>query len=339
MVIFAVVSPNGRLLASADEDQVLIWSLANHTILCRYRTEHAASSLAWHPTKNELMFVDRAGEMALWQNVVKEDIFHTAIRSTAEDAESTSHRRKASPSPQRASPQEQQRSEKKRKKSHSLIDDEAMRDGDEDVLEAEGDVAADDFDDLDDFVEDDDGAGYVPEKRAKASAATRPSLTAADTLTMEDVQELFPAQDIVQPGATPLLKDNKRFLAFTMLGTIKATDQPTGRSIDIEFHDMSVRRPIYFKDHYHFEVASLSEKGAIFGSRRQNRKKGESEEAEELGDGVPSSSSSSKKAAVLHYYSFDDWAGQSNWTVDFPLHEDIDGFAFLTFLRCICTTS
>jgi chromosome transmission fidelity protein 4 len=99
----------------------------------------------------------------------------------------------------------------------------------------------------------------------------------------------------------------KFWIALNMVGSIISINQNTHFTVDIEFNDVTLHRPIHFKDHFGFSMAVLTEKGALFASP-QSVVEGNKEES---------------RQSALHYRAFSSWATPSDWTVYMPLGEDI----------------
>ena len=87
-------------------------------------------------------------------------------------------------------------------------------------------------------------------------------------------------------------------------------NQNTHYVVDVEFNDVTLHRPIHFKDHFGFSMAVLNEDGVLFASPLA---KGETVEE--------------NRQAVLHYRAFASWASPSDWTIYMPKGEDIVAIA------------
>ncbi|CAG8481470.1 6831_t:CDS:10 [Paraglomus occultum] len=110
----------------------------------------------------------------------------------------------------------------------------------------------DDYFDLDDFVEDDDGAGYVPKKPAYA-------------MDRKSNVDISTPQKPFQPGSTPE-KEKSRYLVFNLIGCITTLDQGTHSTVSVEYLDKSVCRPYHFTDLYNFSMGCLGRQGAAFAA-------------------------------------------------------------------------
>lgn len=134
-----------------------------------------------------------------------------------------------------------------------------------------------DEDDLNDFIEDDDGAGYIEDIKdqrgyRKYHERSRANGIRALQRQTDVVQPIIPdsfimdrggsLQKAFQPGSTPST-NSRRYLAFNLLGTICSADSETHSTIDVSFHDKS-RRAFHFTDHYNYSIAVLGEFGAAF---------------------------------------------------------------------------
>ncbi|OMH85357.1 Minichromosome loss protein 1 [Zancudomyces culisetae] len=187
----------------------------------------------------------------------------------------------------------------------NLFDDESKENRQmelEDELGAES--IAETEDEMEDFVVDDDGGGYV-----------EPALK----------KQLYEATRVVpfQPSATPWI-GNKSYLAFNTVGTVTTTlVNDSHNSIEIEFFDKMAHRDIRFSDPYKFSMASLSKIGCLFG---KNPKREDNED-----NGGDSTS-------VILYRAFKGWAGQSDWTFRLPPGEYIQCLALSEGGAAIFTT-
>lgn len=86
-----------------------------------------------------------------------------------------------------------------------------------------------------------------------------------------------------------------------MVGVIYTIDSHSHHSVNVEFHDRSIR-PFHFTDYHNYSMACLGETGACFAS--------------EATAGNPS---------TLFYRPFDTWATKADWTMHFAESESIKG--------------
>jgi chromosome transmission fidelity protein 4 len=116
------------------------------------------------------------------------------------------------------------------------------------------------------------------------------------------------SQATFQPGATPLGADlhgdKRRFLAWNMLGTITSRDDTVQHSVEIEFFDTAKHRSVRFNDRYAFNIASLSEEGAIFAAPPRAD--------------VP---------ATLFYRHFNNWSSSNEWSLQSEAGEAFEAVA------------
>lgn len=137
-------SPNGALLASAGADrQIVLWETRSQKILRKYDFANVIN-LAWHPVNNELSFTTSDGELFIYedfvpsehQRLLEKSLEVAPLLSTGIDVGSVF--------PDRTSANAARKERVPRKGTPDSLDD---------IL---GPMS-----DEDDFVEDDDGAGYI----------------------------------------------------------------------------------------------------------------------------------------------------------------------------------
>ena len=71
-----------------------------------------------------------------------------------------------------------------------------------------------------------------------------------------------PSSDIApqrafQPGSSEPEK-KRRFLVYNRIGTIVSREEAAKTSIEIEFHDLNLHKPVKFTDHNNITMAALS---------------------------------------------------------------------------------
>lgn len=110
-------------------------------------------------------------------------------------------------------------------------------------------------------------------------------------------------QDPFQPASTPE-DDKRRFLAWTLMGSITTRDEQTHNTVEIAFSDTSRHRAVRFTDRYGLSMAALGTAGALFACKSAP---GEGTET------LPS---------VLYYRPFATWTHNAHWTFNLPSGED-----------------
>ncbi|KAJ2002505.1 DNA polymerase alpha accessory factor Mcl1, partial [Coemansia thaxteri] len=285
-------SSNSKYLASTSLDcQVVVWDVAARKAILTHANASALCQVDWNPQGNMLAFSDSTGAMYIWDDVVPVEHGHAPPfdRSLADSGALTRDRPRAGTTTGGVS----------NEPMSDLFDDDAAADGaldvdageeDEDGLLDAGDETADA---MDDFVVDDDGAGYV-ERRAPRWMAVATS----------EVQ-------CFQPGATPWI-GSRRYLAFTMVGSVVSIAQDESHhTIEIEFYDRSAHRDIHFSDSFKFSMAALSESGCLFATTSR----------ELTNDQSLRGPSDSDEVSVISYKGFASWSTSSDWTLKLPSKE------------------
>jgi chromosome transmission fidelity protein 4 len=177
-------SPNGAYLATSGTDgKVHIWQSKDQTIVTTYDA-HNVIALAWHPTTNTLSFTTSQGQLYRWKDCIPSP--YPPSHGSTKSAPTLNHTRTGSSSPISRSPS---------------------------ILSRGDPFGMDDEDD--DFVVDDDGAGYVPAYARKRNAewddnpASKRGRLDAPSLRIR-LHEPF------QSGSTPW-RGNRRYLSTPSL--------------------------------------------------------------------------------------------------------------------------
>lgn len=143
------------------------------------------------------------------------------------------------------------------------------------------------FDDEEDFIDDDDGAGYVEQKKARHQSSRAPLTGNVPSVSL--IPSLFRYKP-VSPGATPFGNADRRYLTMNDVGYVSAVKNNEQNSITVSFFDIGRFREYHFEDVFGYDVCSLNEKGTLFGQ---------------------------SKSGLLHYRSHS--MMHSNWTKTIPL--------------------
>ncbi len=128
----------------------------------------------------------------------------------------------------------------------------------------------------DDFVSDDDGAGYADEVNGhgKRSNGHLDPIDGFDYKRRASAQTWKPSlHESFQPGSTPW-RGNRRYLCeaislfrfgrpnrsvgLNLIGFVWTVDQDTHHTVTVEFYDREVYRDFHFTDNYLYDKACLS---------------------------------------------------------------------------------
>ncbi|KAJ2659787.1 DNA polymerase alpha accessory factor Mcl1 [Coemansia sp. RSA 1200] len=296
-------SSNSRYIASIGLDnKVVVWDVAARKPILTHNSANDLCQVEWNPCGNMLAFTDNTGAMYIWDDVVPVDQGHVPPfdRKAVEQGGVSSKGKRRSGSDAGANGL-----------MSDLFDDTAGVDAienermDEDSSAGrgnhsdidEGDMFGDDgeeiTDALDDFVIDDDGAGYVEHQPQKWFA-----------LGDQQTQSF-------QPGSTPWISD-RRYLAFNMVGSVVSIAQDESHNtIEIEFYDKSLHRDIHFSDSFKFSMAALSEAGCLFATTS----------TEFANDQSLRGAVGKDEISVVSYKGFSSWSSNSDWMFKLPPKE------------------
>lgn len=292
-------SPNGAFLASCAQDNtILIWATVEQKIVRRIDVPLYALQLIWHPNKNILSWTTDEGELFTLEDLIP-----------AEHGLSYGRPIQPSPAALRAASSKAPTREVASKAVQQLADDESL------------------LDDLEDagaeWIEDDDGAGYIPnlehrDKRTNGNGYESDSHgpTSKRIKSFGDFEpQVHPT---VQPGATPW-RGQRRYLTLNMIGWIWTVEQDDHNTVTVEFHDREAHRQYHFNDPAALSFAALDDLGALFASNVHSE------------DGI-------KMPATIHYRPHDSWAAHANWTTTLPEGEDVLAIALSNSSVVVCTT-
>ncbi|KAJ2743084.1 DNA polymerase alpha accessory factor Mcl1, partial [Coemansia sp. BCRC 34301] len=283
-------SSNSKYLASVSLDcQVVVWDVAARKAILSHVNANALCQVDWNSQGNMLAFSDCTGAMYIWDDVIPVGQGHAAPfeRVLAADAGGLISKDKSQTGPSN-------------ELMSDLFDDNvatsraAENDMDEngDDDDEEGDLL-DAGDAMDDFVVDDDGAGY-----AECQAPRWTAVAASEV-------------QCFQPGSTPWV-GSRRYLAFTMVGSVVSIAQDESHNtIEIEFYDKSVHRDFHFSDSFKFSMAALSESGCLFATTSR----------ELANDQSLRGSADADEVSVVSYKGFASWSANSDWTFKLPPKE------------------
>lgn len=244
-------SPNGAMLASASKDgKVLIWETKTQSVIQRYDYSNVID-LVWHPTKNILSFTTTDGEVYIYPDFLS-DQFSPMLRLPTQPSpfihdplsETSGNRRPIAPNGQKGL----DIPTRPRRVSLGSLDS---------FLGGEGGAG-----DEDDFVVDDDGAGYTAggQKRGREGDDIGGEHSSKRRLLMEPQYH-----DAFQHGSTPW-RGNRKYLCLNLIGFVWTIDQDAHHTVTVEFYDREFQRDFHFTDTFLYDKACLNEHGTLFSS-------------------------------------------------------------------------
>ncbi|KAL4750414.1 hypothetical protein BDW72DRAFT_213401 [Aspergillus terricola var. indicus] len=279
-------SPNGALMVTAAKDgQVLLWESKTQKILHRYNFPNVIN-LAWHPTKNGVSLTTSDGEIFIFDGFVPKD--HQALLQKPLQAAPIFPGTLTEISDNVRRPLASRPKEALRRNSIDSLDD---------ILGYDQD--------MEDFVEDDDGAGYVESmnglgKRTNEHLGDIEGHMDKRTLTSFPKPKVHPP---LQPGSTPW-RGNRRYLCLNLTGAVWTVDQETHNTVTVEFYDRELHRDFHFTDPYLYDRACLNENGALF-----------------------SNNPADDSPATIFYRPHETWTTRADWKTTLPIGEHIRALA------------
>ncbi|KAF5710424.1 chromosome transmission fidelity 4 [Fusarium mundagurra] len=293
-------SPNGALLASASKDgKVLVWETKTQSVIARYDYSNVID-IVWHPTKNIASFTTTDGEVYIYPDFLT-DQFSPLLKLAMQPApfihdplaELSANRR---PPPVNGQKQQGLPTRPRRESLGSL----------DSFLEG-GDGYGDD-----DFVEDDDGAGYTVgqgQKRARDGDDVYGTSNKRRHMLEPQYHEAF------QPGATPW-RGNRKYLCLNLIGFVWTVDQDSHHTVTVEFYDHELHRDFHFSDTFLYDKACLAEHGTLFSCPPK--------------DDAP---------AVIFYRPHETWTQRHDWRIELPKDEAVTAMSLSESFITVTTSA
>lgn len=290
-------SPNGAMLASSSKDRkILIWETKTQSVIQRYDYPNVIE-LAWHPTRNILSFTTTDGEVYIYPEFLP-DQFAPMLKLHVQPApfihdplsELSGNRRLPAP----GYGKEQNMPSRARRESFGSLN--SLLDGD----------------DEDDFVVDDDGAGYAVgagSKRGRDGDGYGEHPSKRINLMRPQHHEAF------QPGSTPW-RGNRKYLCLNLIGFVWTVDQDSHYTVTVDFYDHEFQRDFHFTDTFHYDKACLNEHGTLFSSPPK--------------DGSP---------AIIFYRPHESWTQRSDWRTELPEGEAVTAMSLSESFVTVTTSS
>lgn len=292
-------SPNGAMLVSAGKDRkVVLWETKTQKVISTYDYANVMD-LAWHPTKNLLSFTNTDGEVYIYNDFVPTEHAHLV-------------KLPLQPAPFIHDPLSEISANTRRPLANGQKDipTRARRDSLDSLL-------ADALDDEDDFVVDDDGAGYALGVNGNGK---RPS-DVFDTLgpaAKRRNQSWEPQyHDSFQPGSTPW-RGNRKYLCLNLVGFAWTVDQDTHHTVTVEFYDHEFHRDFHFTDTFLYDKACLNDNGTLFSCPINK------------GTDTP---------ATIFYRPHETWTARADWRTQLPKGEDVTAISLSDSFVTVTTTA
>ncbi|KAH6599746.1 hypothetical protein BASA50_002771 [Batrachochytrium salamandrivorans] len=338
-------SPNGMyLLCIGVKGHVRIWRPQVDREIPIINEKHAGpiTGSFWHPRSNELLLMDASGNLGYIEKAIPPELPHPvtgqekkiikqAPKSSSEQSNSKLDQLFADLEAAEDEPISSKRglvrkdmtSARKTSAETSNSMDKRMGNGADDSDE---EIDEEEYEDMCDFVVDDDGAGYLEDlkrpsderryqerSRAKAfselqrgTGLSRSNKSLFESSSTNEIQSSF------QSGSTPE-RNNRRYLAFNLVGVISSLKNDIHWTVNVEYHDKS-QRPFHFTDHYGYSMGALNESGAVF-----------------------SCEATSSTPSTIFFRPTDNWPTKDEWTVQLTAGESVLSIA-LTKMGIVVAT-
>ncbi|KAK7416256.1 DNA polymerase alpha accessory factor Mcl1 [Neonectria punicea] len=294
-------SPNGAMLASASKDgKLLIWETKTQSVIARHDYMNILD-LAWHPSKNILSFTTADGEVYIYPDIIT-DQYSPLLKLPTQPAPFIHDPRAEISGNGRVAQFNGQK--------HQDIPSRPRRDslGSLDSFLQDADGYGDD-----DFVVDDDGAGYAiggGQKRGRDGE----DLTGEPSNKRRHLLEPQ-YHDSFQPGSTPW-RGNRKYLCLNLIGFVWTIDQDSHHTVTVEFYDHEFNRDFHFTDTFLYDKACLTEHGTLFSSPPK--------------DDVP---------ATIFYRPHETWTQRSDWRTELPRGEAVTAMSLSESFITVTTSA
>ncbi|RVD88494.1 uncharacterized protein DFL_002677 [Arthrobotrys flagrans] len=290
-------SKNGGFLASGDsKGNVIIWESKNQNIISKNHYEGGITSISWHPTENVITYGTNQGTVYIQPEPLSSDHEKT-LKLHLQPAPGFLPAGADFARLERRAEQKEGRPNRQEKTSVDDI-----------LAELEGD-------DEDDWLEDDDGAGYGERNENGKRTASGFSL-GVPSIKRHAYGSWSPdIHEPMQPGSTPWRGD-RRYLFLSLIGFAWTVDQKTHNTVTVEFYDQEQYRNFHFTDPLLYDKAVLNENGSLFCSPP--------------GRGNP---------ALLFYREHETWGIRHEWKTRLPDGEEVVSIALSSAYIVACTSN
>ncbi len=293
-------SPNGAMLASAGKDgKILIWETKSQSVIGRHEYANVRD-IAWHPTNNLVSFTNSSGEVFICPDFISSQYSVMLMLPTQPApfihdplAEISANARRPHANGLKAGPLGP------RAGSPDSLDGSLLDDGG--------------FGDDDDFVVDDDGAGYTLNGNGKRPHDGEPVFGERPHKRMDLFQPQY--HESFQPGATPW-RGNRKYLCLNLIGFVWTVDQDAHHTVTVEFYDHEFQRDFHFTDTFLYDKACLNESGTLLSSPPRD-----------------------DRPASIFYRPHETWTHRNDWQTQLPKGEAVLAMSLSDSFITVTTTA
>ncbi|KFA67118.1 hypothetical protein S40285_02997 [Stachybotrys chlorohalonatus IBT 40285] len=292
-------SPNGALLASACKNgKLLVWETKTQSVIQRHDFANVID-IAWHPTKNIASFTTTDGEAYIYEEFLPEQ-FSPLLKLPKQPAPFI-HDPLSETSANRRPPVNGE-------KAHDL----AHRPRADSLGSLASFLGDQGYAEDDDFVVDDDGAGYVAAGQKRVREVEDSYAGGSNKR-----RHLYEAQyhEPFQAGSTPW-RGNRKYLCLNLIGFVWTVDQDSHHTVTVEFYDHEFERNFHFTDTFLYDKACLTEHGALFSCPPK--------------DDAP---------AVIFYRPHQTWTQRADWRTELPKGEAVTAMSLSDSFVTVTTSA
>ena len=296
-------SPNGAMLVSAGKDRkIVLWETKTQKVLTTYDYPNVMA-LVWHPTKNLLSFTNTDGEVYIYNQFVSDE--HTHLLKLG-----------LQPAPFIHDPLAEISANSRRPitNGHKDVPHRGARRA---SLNSLDDILGSDIlGDEDDFVIDDDGAGYALGLNGNGKRPNGDIGAYGGPASKRQAQTWEPQyHESFQPGSTPW-RGNRKYLCLNLIGFVWTVDQDSHNTVTVEFYDHEFYRDFHFTDTFLYDKACLNENGTLF-----------------------SCSSNGDTPATIFYRPHETWTARADWRTELPKGEEVTAISLSESFITVTTTA